>query len=88
MLHSLSTVVQKLHMIIPIGGHHYYKPNTQKDQPRYLKALSTTTLLKVFPYVEDIHENFSLNQDEPLGITKYGYYITTYHNAKTPIHRE
>ena len=49
----------------PIGGHHYYKPNTQKDQPRSLKALSTTTLLKVFPYVEDIHENFSLNQDEP-----------------------
>ena len=68
----------------PIGGHHYYKPNTRKDQPRSLKALSITTLFKVFPYVEDIHENFSLNQDEPLGIAKYVYYITTYHNAKPP----
>ena len=67
----------------PIGGHHYYKPNTWKDQPRSLKALLTTTL-KVFPYVEDIHENFSLNQDEPLGIAKYVYYITMYHNAKPP----
>ena len=68
----------------PIGGHHYYNPNTRKDQPRSLKALSTTMLLKVFPYVEDIYENFSLNQDKPLGITKYGYYITMYHNAKPP----
>ena len=88
MLHSLSTVVQKFHTIIQLEDTTITNPMLRKDQPRSLKALLTTTLLKVFPCVEDIHENFSLNQDEPLGIAKYVYYITTYHNAKPPIHRE
>ena len=49
-----------------------------------LKGLSAMELLDVFPYVKDIHENFPLNSDEPLGIVKYKYVVTPYHNAKPP----
>ena len=69
-------------MIIQLEDTTITKPMFGKTDHDLKKALLTTTLFKVFPYVENMFENFSLNQDDPLGITRYGYYITMYHNAK------